>query len=744
MIDMSRIKLNYFLGELWVLPGAVLTAYSFIQLGLPGLSASAATFVIPLMAFIIGYTHSLHLNWSLMKTVPHCFTDAASLNTDTIADLNTLRGNIFKLPFLRAFWAFERFFVAASLSLISFLVLDKSVFSWTTFLWAFIAIILAAVLSAILVFFALERLCVRLHELLPDDYNQFQLSRRISLTISQRLLILLLLQFLLAVMLFGVFPLHTMTSLTSVSDLFRHNMINLVISFFLLSGLTLIFVRAVALGIHSSIETLRYSMNQAEHGDLGIRAAVHSTDEIGLLAIRFNQTMKALSDIFGRVKNVSDSVALVADRLSTSTVIMSEGVELQATSTDTTASSMSEMQASISEVADSINYLFNETEHTSGSILEMAASIEQVAENIESLSSSVDTTSSSIEEMNATIKQVAENAVVLNRTALDLYQSIDKIILIITEVEEWAIESSKLSNNVTVDAEKGSDAVQQTIEGMEKIHKFFQLSGEVIQNFAERSEQIGNIVNVIDDVSSQTNLLALNAAIISAQAGEHGKEFAVVADEIRDLAEKATLSTKEINHLIKSVQGEALMAVKTMEDGARLVAEGVKMSHRAGEVLTQITQSSIKSASMTSQIEEATIEQASRSRDIAQTLDNLKVMSDQLAKATKEQKIGISQIMREAENMRDMTQLVRSATEKQATESRSISQAISDVKLMVERIRIATTQQKSGSKSILEAVEIFKDITLKNVDSMVEMDKAVDTLSSQVKSLETQVSRFSV
>jgi len=750
-MTLKKIKYKYHLTELWALIGFSIIIYYVVLYGnLPGVDLDSITSVA-LGAFLIGFFFSLPRNWTLLKPLSSLDSAFEQLNRDMNVETNilTIRQNVFELPSKRAFWMMMRF-ITGGCAAIAILLLNRNL-SILHFFLLFGIILLAGATSSILTFFSMEKLTYSLHNKLHQLIEHKNREVRVGKTVSiyKRLYFALFTLILLMILLFGSLPMYHLQQFTNldeiaVSNLYQQIALHVSILFIFFLLFTLLLGYYLEQSLTSSIQSLTSSMSRAERCDLATRTPVISTDEIGTLSGRFNVMMQELSEIFGKVRQVSDTVTLVADRLSSSTVAMSEGVELQATSTDTTASSMAQMQASITEVADSVNILFGETEKTSTSIFEMASSIDDVASNIESLTHSVDTTSTSIEEMNVSIKQVAENSVVLNRSALDLFRSTEEIIRSINQVEKWAIESSKLSNNVTIDADRGHKAVLQTIEEMEKIHKFFQTSGEVVQNLGSRSEQIGKILTVIDDVSSQTNLLALNAAIISAQAGERGKEFSVVADEIRDLAEKATTSTKEIAHLIDGVQMESIKAVQTMDEGARLVAEGVKLTHRAGDVLKLIIRSSTESAKMTHLIEDATAEQVGRSQEISKTVEHLKMMSDQTATATKEQKIGIAQIMHEAENMRDMTQQVRSATEKQARESRSIAQAVSEVKEMVERIHTATTQQKTESMSVLEAVEIFKDITLKNVDSMVEMDKAVDTLASQVRSLENQVSRFQV
>ncbi|MFC1850909.1 methyl-accepting chemotaxis protein, partial [candidate division CSSED10-310 bacterium] len=562
----KNLKIKYHMSELWALYGLFIILY-FIYLH-ARLSSIAIEKIVPLvlLAIIGGFGSTLFRNWYLFQSVRLTLAWDTFQGDITEEALLTARGRIFELPLKRAFWMFERFLASGIIGLIFlFYYHDLKI---STLVLIILIIVVAGAASSILTFYTVERIIRVIHFKLHGhiEHKNVVIRRGKGITVAQRQYAALFILVVLIMLQFGTYPLYLVEQWSQneyvASGLYVNYAVHVLVMIVNIMIFTLSLGYFMSHSISASVNALSSSLSRAEYGDLATRTPVISSDEIGNLSDRFNNMMRALSEIFGKVRSVSDSVTLVAERLSSSSVAMSEGVELQATSTDTTASSMEQMQSSISEVADSINNLFREAEKTSHSIVEMASSIEEVADNIESLSHSVDTTSTSIEEMNISIKQVAENSVVLNRSALDTYRSTEEIIRIINEVEQWAIESSKLSTDVTLDAEKGHNAVQKTIEGMEKIHQFFQTSGDVIQSLSNRSEQIGNILVVIDDVSSQTNLLALNAAIISAQAGEHGKEFSVVADEIRDLAEKATASTQEIAHLIKNVQSEAAKAVQ--------------------------------------------------------------------------------------------------------------------------------------------------------------------------------------
>jgi len=130
--------------------------------------------------------------------------------------------------------------------------------------------------------------------------------------------------------------------------------------------------------------------------------------------------------------------------------------------------------------------------------------------------------------------------------------------------------------------------VEQTLVKMKVIAESVRETAGKVEELGKRSDQIGRIVGVINDIADQTNLLALNAAIEAARAGEQGRGFAVVADEVRKLAERTTMSTKEIATMIEAVQGDTRLAVEAMEQGTRQVAKGVATTQKAGEALKEI------------------------------------------------------------------------------------------------------------------------------------------------------------
>jgi methyl-accepting chemotaxis protein len=181
-------------------------------------------------------------------------------------------------------------------------------------------------------------------------------------------------------------------------------------------------------------------------------------------------------------------------------------------------------------------------------------------------------------------------------------------------------------------AEEGGRVVEQTVGKIRQIAEVVGQSAKTVERLGVSSQQIGEIVSVIDDIAEQTNLLALNAAIEAARAGDQGRGFAVVADEVRKLAERTTSATKEISGMVKAIQTETAEAVRSMQHGNEEMRAGIVLADQAGEALEQIVGQTQNTVDLISQIASASEEQSVTSEEIARSVEAISTVSAESAR----------------------------------------------------------------------------------------------------------------
>ena len=258
-------------------------------------------------------------------------------------------------------------------------------------------------------------------------------------------------------------------------------------------------------------------------------------------------------------------------------------------------------------------------------------------------------------EISAGTEEMAAGAQEQSSQAADVSSAMEQMTRTILENSKNAAGTTETAKSARVAAERGGKVVQESINAMRKIAEVVLKSASTVRALGKSSDQIGDIVSVIDDIADQTNLLALNAAIEAARAGEQGRGFAVVADEVRKLAERTSTATKEIAEMIKKIQTDTTDAVVSMEAGTKEVNEGIRLADDAGNALSEIVEVFHRVTEKVAQIAAASEQQAASSEQISKNVEAISSVTHETAS-------GIQEIARTAEDLNRLTESLQTLT----------------------------------------------------------------------------------
>lgn len=424
---------------------------------------------------------------------------------------------------------------------------------------------------------------------------------------------------------------------------------------------------AVALGIAIAYRTaysitnplgaiIRVARQIGETGDLEHQIEFNRTDEIGQLGRTFSSMVTYLKEM----ASVSEAIAggnlavdvkprSANDTLGSAFLRMTEGLRGLVTNVRDAASQVASASTQVAGASDESAKISLQTssaiDEVTSTMHEMSVNVQNMVKSTQVQASSVSETSASIDEMVASIQRVADTAKVL----LDI------------------------SNRSREEVHSGISTMEKATDGLNKINTTIGASGQIIGALGQRADDIGKIIEVIDDLAEQTNLLALNAAIEAARAGEHGLGFAVVADEVRKLAEKSAQSTKEISELIQSIQKEARKAVENMDQSTSIVNEGLDLGQELNTALRKISNVVTEVYKFAQEIGAATNEQSHGSTQIARATTRLNEITHEINSAVEEQASGAHAVVKAMERMRELVQQTTSGSTELAASAEQMS-----------------------------------------------------------------------
>ncbi|MEW6209175.1 MAG: ABC transporter substrate-binding protein [Acidobacteriota bacterium] len=478
-------------------------------------------------------------------------------------------------------------------------------------------------------------------------------------------------------------------------------------------------------------------------GDLDFRINGHHTvGEEGELLLNLDFLVRRLRYIVGRLQRAADSIETVVSEVLRGTQTLSAGVIDEAKSVEETSLSIAEINSLTHAVGDSLQTLSKLTQTTLVSIMQMAASISQVSQNADGLAQFVEETTLAIEQMATSVRTVAESTEALAESAEKTARSMQAIDESTRSIGQSVNESMVLADEVARSASAGSRLVADTALSMSKIKDAIDAATETITRLGRRSEQIGEVTRVINEIADRTHLLALNAAILAAQAGSQGRGFRIVADEIKELSERTSASTREIDEMIMAVREDVTETIERVAVGGARADEGVDLASRASMLLAEISANTSAASERIREIADATAVQAAESHTVLEAADLVRQQARDIERATSQQALTSRQIGERALHMSQLTGQVQRATREQALVSRRIAEAMEDLTSAVEKIRTASDEQSAGADHALRAIETIKEVVERNQASISGINSAVDLLVREAELLNGEVESF--
>jgi methyl-accepting chemotaxis protein len=301
-------------------------------------------------------------------------------------------------------------------------------------------------------------------------------------------------------------------------------------------------------------------------------------------------------------------------------------VDIQTTSRDEFGQLMTALNAMTENLRSIIGQVSSTSTQVAAASNQLQATAEQIAAGAEEVAAQAGSVATAGEEMSATSSDIAQNC-------------------------QMAAEGAQ---RATQSAGNGAEVVKRTVNVMEQIACKVQETSKTVENLGARSDQIGAIIGTIEDIADQTNLLALNAAIEAARAGEQGRGFAVVADEVRALAERTTRATREIGEMIKAIQNETRGAVTAMEQGVKQVETGTMEAQRSGQALQEILQQVNDVAMQINQVATAAEEQTATTHEISSNMQQITEVVQQTSHGAQESATAAAQLNGNAEELQKL------------------------------------------------------------------------------------------
>ncbi|GAB4513831.1 MAG: hypothetical protein Kow0047_25530 [Anaerolineae bacterium] len=475
-------------------------------------------------------------------------------------------------------------------------------------------------------------------------------------------------------------------------------------------------VAALAVRVSGSISAPILAMTAAARrlaqGDIDQEITIDRSDEIGAMARAFRQMIAYMREMAGAAHRISSGdLGVTVSPQSDEDVLGNAFARMIRNLSDLVA----QVQAEAGQVAESSAQITRAVEETARAAQQVAATIQQVAQGTAEQTEAITVASAQVDQMTQAIEGIAKGAQEQATAVEKVSEIAARMSMVIDNVSQHAQIGVETSERAAETAISGAAQVRETISAMEAIRDQVSEVSRRIEQMASYSAQIGLIVETIEDIAEQTNLLALNAAIEAARAGEQGRGFAVVADEVRKLAERSAQATKEISELIADVQQGTTQAVEAMSASMHEVERGSSLAARAGEALQAILDAVGQVRSKVEEIGRAADDMVSSSQELAMAMESVSAVVEENTAATEE-------IAASSGEINEAMDRVASVSEENSAAAQEVSAATEEMSAQAQEVAASAQGLVDVADRLRQVVARFRLAGESEVPSYLERD----------------------
>ena len=424
--------------------------------------------------------------------------------------------------------------------------------------------------------------------------------------------------------------------------------------------------------------------------------------------IALNEAYGLLVGVLGEANRMSSELKRLATEIMDQAHGLSQGADDQSAAVSDSTASINNIDSSIRRVAGSVEELADMSENVSAATYEMLANIDEVSSTAQALSETMQEAVSATEQMAGNIHGVAESTGALSTAAAQSKSSMEDIERATKSIRDRAEDSARFAESAREGASQAKEMLSDTVSGIRGLTDKMESTHEVMHQLGVHSRSIGEILTVISSVAADTHLLSLNASIMAAKAGEHGRGFSVVAQEIKTLAKRTTESAKEIEGLILSTQESVDLAMSAIEEGKARVKDNMRLSEKADLALAEVLERVEIAARNSHEIAEATETQAATNDQVVKAVEDVARQTDQIKTAMREQEMSSGYVREMAVKNQDLVNQVAHAMLEQSESSRLIASSMERLTKTVQNIRGATEDEADNSAGIVKAIDAIQ------------------------------------